>query len=1163
MSYFTYDFASHFFYPPTVTTNYAYNGVSGTLVAPFTGTNINNNFYYLACSAVDNTTRIGLLEDQDITVTAGNPDTGYVLYNGTTDVPGNFYGGEPLLLEGNGTNNSFTCTSSPNYVTLGSTTTYSFRALTGGSTVYTSGVYNSALSNVRTIVLGETVATNYTSISSLVSYLNGKLTYNNKDAYSPAMACQLISGSITTANFGPTTFLDTTTVKYFYLYVNDSYFQPATTSYYRCTISPASYTYATLASALQTTLNLGAVDLGYSSSTFSVSVYNTNQLKITLNASRTDGGIYEFCLVEDVDDDGAYTSILKTPYFTYLPSISAAFPDALPFGLLNGVTSVAEAFDLSSLFQFSYTGTGPYSLTVEGQQSSAVFTFFDEDGSSATGLFNSTNISPYSNGIGMGLSLATDVSSLGTIYYHSRYPSSLTYSTVPILNFGGDLNVNNLSCFDMEVMGSITYSGTVTFSGSQTFGILTASNLGVNGTSQITGYFDGGVEVPTVTSGRANFSGILYASLHVGDIVGVNIPSYIYNVPYSTNAPIGYVVYGDDPAGATPVNGIGDEATTISLSTTSNSALYKTYDNLLTKTAVDSQGQGTSYDFAIDYGMISQTFQISFLYNTSSSYVSGDIGVFLYDTAYSVFVPLSVSSISASNGFPSRFLATFSPSFSTSYRLIFHITTTNASAYTFQFNAVSVSPLSLMGVTTTAVNQWANYSMVIGAVTSAPALGTVANNLAQWRRVGADMELEYNLVQTGAGSAGTGTYLFPLPVGYTVDWTKISASATYNNNVPVGTGRVVDGANVYTASVYYNASLATNAVILVYQSTIGTDVLVSSTNTPLSTATLEYHFICKLPIAQWDAAINLASDFTEYAGNTGAEGTSANTTYTSATYKTIGALGNPFCNVNSASTSNQYTGYQVTFQNPIQKNDIILVEVYDAIHGWASISERGIGRSIQNTTQYGIYWDYVVSDLYSVNVFFGNGGAYSNGATYGAVSATTWTAIAATSWYWRVRKISHGNFAEQPPVVRVEYQSNSVTGIPTTGNPICYDLVVEDTHISVTNPSSNWQFTAPMPGVYSIEVTAGFTSGRTYSAGELWSIHLYKDGAYYTTLSSYTFGAGLTTSNSFVLCGNKTIRLNTGDYISTNIYYSGTNTGTAWDVGTVNAPRIAIERIGN
>lgn len=66
----------------------------------------------------------------------------------------------------------------------------------------------------------------------------------------------------------------------------------------------------------------------------------------------------------------------------------------------------------------------------------------------------------------------------------------------------------------------------------------------------------------------------------------------------------------------------------------------------------------------------------------------------------------------------------------------------------------------------TPTNVWQSYTPTIGAVTTAPTLGTTTVRTARYQVIGKTMFLSMQINTSAAGTAGTGTYLFPLPAGY-------------------------------------------------------------------------------------------------------------------------------------------------------------------------------------------------------------------------------------------------------------------------------------------------------------------------------------------------------------------------------------------------------------
>ena len=147
------------------------------------------------------------------------------------------------------------------------------------------------------------------------------------------------------------------------------------------------------------------------------------------------------------------------------------------------------------------------------------------------------------------------------------------------------------------------------------------------------------------------------------------------------------------------------------------------------------------------------------------------------------------------------------------------------------------------------------YSLTIGGSSSAPTKGTTARDVATWRRIGDSMELHYDYRQTVAGSDGSGTYLFPLPSGATIDTTKVAASTTAPLS-RVGGGNASNNADSSSASsnpllvTVYN----TTNLMLWYSSTASnTFSIINDSNWGLAdSAAVLYTYHATVPISGWE-----------------------------------------------------------------------------------------------------------------------------------------------------------------------------------------------------------------------------------------------------------------------------------------------------------------------
>lgn len=140
------------------------------------------------------------------------------------------------------------------------------------------------------------------------------------------------------------------------------------------------------------------------------------------------------------------------------------------------------------------------------------------------------------------------------------------------------------------------------------------------------------------------------------------------------------------------------------------------------------------------------------------------------------------------------------------------------------------------------ITDWQTYVMTIGATTTPPTKGTMVFDVAQWRRVGSNMEITYTYRHSAAGTGGSGTYLFSLPAGYTIDMTNFDAAVT----------SVVGNCNCYNGSNYYpGVVLAYNSGNVSLQYASPASSVGSSAMSLNSAATIVISFKASVPIVGW------------------------------------------------------------------------------------------------------------------------------------------------------------------------------------------------------------------------------------------------------------------------------------------------------------------------
>lgn len=329
----------------------------------------------------------------------------------------------------------------------------------------------------------------------------------------------------------------------------------------------------------------------------------------------------------------------------------------------------------------------------------------------------------------------------------------------------------------------------------------------------------------------------------------------------------------DDGASSIPVDGTGGSPSTLTFSQNTSSPLRGTADFDLAKSAADGQGEGVSYDFTIDDADRATLLQISFDFTTSASYDDDDIGIYIYDVTNTTLVRFNGEELKASTqGHYSGYFQAASDS--TSYRIIFHVKTTNASAYSLNFDNVRVGPVEKGNVGTFA-SDFIEFTPTWRGVTSDPT-ADFDEEKAYYRRVGDTCELYYQANQRNGGEAnGSGNAYLELPTGIEPDTDKmLTDNSPALHAYDVGWGSYFRG----STSIYGNTQFLEDSgtfgitVAGLIESTAAVETLQASNFSTLNRLTLAARF----PVKGWSSQISPTAPlpsgraiFVEAAGNGG------------------------------------------------------------------------------------------------------------------------------------------------------------------------------------------------------------------------------------------------------------------------------------------------------
>lgn len=248
-----------------------------------------------------------------------------------------------------------------------------------------------------------------------------------------------------------------------------------------------------------------------------------------------------------------------------------------------------------------------------------------------------------------------------------------------------------------------------------------------------------------------------------------------------------------DAAGTQPVDGTGGSPN-VTFTRITSGVLNGSGSARLTKDAANRQGQGASLTLTVPNYIKGLPSKVQFSLSASSNFDFGtaldssdpaDVTVYLYDVTNSKLLqPYPYSIIS--NGIFEGMVQI--PSDCSSLRLILHVTTTNANAWTLDIDDVSIS--AAVNETVNADSDWEYVgTSVIEATTTNPTKGTIATDEVYMRKNGPDLEVRISYRQTTAGTAGSGDYLFKMPYNYKIDTTKVKINNTVQGS---GFGPVLD-----------------------------------------------------------------------------------------------------------------------------------------------------------------------------------------------------------------------------------------------------------------------------------------------------------------------------------------------------------------------------------
>lgn len=145
-------------------------------------------------------------------------------------------------------------------------------------------------------------------------------------------------------------------------------------------------------------------------------------------------------------------------------------------------------------------------------------------------------------------------------------------------------------------------------------------------------------------------------------------------------------------------------------------------------------------------------------------------------------------------------------------------------------------------------NSWKSFDMVIDATTTAPTKGTIQEDKAVYKIDGDDLVIHYNYSQTVAGTAGSGTYLFKLPVGFEINEVATTSSTGPFSRGVVGTCASAAGGGPTRRTGYVRVFETDTLVLSFADNTTDSTDNVGSVFNSLASNDCQFSFMARVPI---------------------------------------------------------------------------------------------------------------------------------------------------------------------------------------------------------------------------------------------------------------------------------------------------------------------------
>lgn len=558
----------------------------------------------------------------------------------------------------------------------------------------------------------------------------------------------------------------------------------------------------------------------------------------------------------------------------------------------------------------------------------------------------------------------------------------------------------------------------------------------------------------------------------------------------------------------------------------------------ISKAAINAQGQNVYIPFTIDLAYRAKAVKIYFDYivNSGTFQAGSNFGTiqdsdliwYILDVTNNVFIePTSIKMLSNSSTISDLFEAEFQTSATgSSYRLIGHVATTSAIAWSIKCENFTVSPNAyVFGSPVT--DDLVTNNISISAVVTAPTKGTTVTDRIISTKVGNRKFYEYEYEQSALGSNGSGDYLFSLPAGDSFNLDFITPFAGDDAN---GAANVLQKAYLGTGHIT-NATSRGPVALFAYDNTrfrvVATEAFASYNSFSNLfyglTGTVAFKFKFSAAIAGLLSSVQM-SDQTSTRIVAAKYSTSAGTTPAANTPIMFNTRKH---DTHAALSAGRFTAptagvYRVSVSHILIGAANIEINLFKN-----SVSAETFASSATATSLFSgsTAIELVAGDI--IDARLNSTQTLGAGATFG------------------IERISGPSQIASSELVAASYFLSANQAVVANVTAINFDTKEFDTHSAVSTGAS-WKFTAPISGTYSVSGTAINTTGGVNQI-------LYKNNVAFKLVGGSTNTFNVNYSGNLILVA--------GDFIELR-----SNSATTFIGGALSASlgsNINIIRVGN